>query len=79
MPGRALADGWSVRLWKSLKKEQTQPEQCDNCHFYRGQSCRRHAPITLLGEEPHAFPEPRWPNTRFNDWCGDWQAKGESA
>ena len=63
---------------------------CAICHFFRDQTCRRHAPSPVMWGPFEAatkdFPFPKkiadesvvWPETRKTDWCGECQHSPEN-
>ncbi len=59
----------NCRFWKRLPKDEEEPGLGD---------CKRHAPrpiIALSGlRMDECLSEIYWPETREEDWCGEWQA-----
>lgn len=62
-------------------------ERCEGCRwwakggYYGVGECRRfppdHGPMGNV-HQGGDFSERRWPKTRDDDWCGEWQARPES-
>lgn len=51
---------------------------CENCCYWKGGACHRHAPILIPNQPaPDTFSgvahATMWPVTADTDWCGDWE------
>lgn len=49
-------------------------DRCSKCRYYDIGECRRHSPVTLLGENGRRGC---WPPVSEGDWCGDFELKPE--
>ena len=54
-------------------------ERCENCRFFEAKMCRRYPPVFYKHEYENGYLHEgfSWPDTLNNEWCGEWQAKGE--
>ena len=61
--------------------------QCSACKFWEEisdtpamGSCRRHAPLAVILNPLSEFSnlDARWPRTKPEDWCGEWDRKIET-
>lgn len=60
----------------------SEKEQCSNCRFWREYpktlgfdgkgDCHKNAPV-VAGTSESGYG--CWPDTKSNDWCGEWEAK----
>jgi hypothetical protein len=58
------------------RAQTTEQPACEQCRYWIGRpiggECRRHAPSVL------AHRTERWPQTRADEWCGDYSRKPET-
>lgn len=74
---------WAIASKRSASDVVQVDTACGGCRYFSGGSsylgvCRRYAPrpVVHLPDTGIACIEPVWPQVDFNDWCGEWKAKG---